>query len=101
MAVCLVGRAETDDGLDLDERWLVGARLGLGNRLPDGSDVGVAVLDRQHLPAVGLVALAHVLREGELGVAVDGDAIVVVEDNELAEAKMTCVGAGLMGDAFL
>ena len=32
---------------------------------------------REHLPTVDLVALGHVLREGELDVAVDGDAVVV------------------------
>ena len=31
------------------------------------------------LPAIGLEALAHILGEGEIGVAIDGDAVVVIE----------------------
>ena len=46
----------------------------------------VAVLDPQHVPAVGLVARGDVLGEGEVGRAVDGDAVVVVEDVELCRA---------------
>ena len=38
-------------------------------------------------PAVGLEALAHVLAERELGLAVDGDAVVVVDPDQLAELE--------------
>ena len=31
------------------------------------------------LPAIWLEALAHILGEGEVGVAIDGDAVVIVE----------------------
>mmetsp|Transcript_70975 Transcript_70975/g.161223 ORF Transcript_70975/g.161223 Transcript_70975/m.161223 type:complete len:327 (+) Transcript_70975:448-1428(+) len=101
MAVSLVGRAKADDSLHLDERGLVSAGLGLCNRLPDCIDVRVAVLDREDLPAVRLVALANVLSEGKLGVAVNGDAVVIVEGYELAEAQVASVSAGLVRDALL
>ena len=85
VAVGLVRGAVADDGPDLDQSWLVGAAPGLCDGLAEGGHVGVAVLDRQHLPAVGLVTLAHVLGEGELG----------------AEAEVARVRAGLVGDALL
>ena len=40
-----------------------------------------------HLPAVALEALAHVLGEGEIGVAIDSDAIVIVEGLKKASRK--------------
>mmetsp|Transcript_118787 Transcript_118787/g.298772 ORF Transcript_118787/g.298772 Transcript_118787/m.298772 type:complete len:236 (+) Transcript_118787:1191-1898(+) len=101
VAVGLVGRAIADNGLHLDERGLVRARLGLCNRLADGIHVRVAILHRQHLPAVGLVALAHILREGKLRVAVDGDAVVIPEGDQLAQAKVPGICARLVGDALL
>ena len=53
----------------------------------DGVHV-VAVADRLHVPAVRLEARADVLGEGQIGRAVDGDVIVVVEDDEPAETLM-------------
>ena len=60
-------------------------------------DVG-DVLD---MPAVGLEALALVLRiEGERRRPVDGDAIVVVEEDELAEPERAGERRGLLRDAL-
>mmetsp|Transcript_16667 Transcript_16667/g.36754 ORF Transcript_16667/g.36754 Transcript_16667/m.36754 type:complete len:486 (-) Transcript_16667:8-1465(-) len=101
MAIRLVRGAEANNGLHLDERRLVSARLRLGDGLADGVHIRVAVRDGEHLPAVGLVALAHILGEGELGVTVNGDAVVVVKGDELPKAQVACVGARLMGDALL
>ena len=53
-----------------------------------------------HVPAVGLEALAHVLGEGEVGGAVDGDVVVVVEQDQLAELLVAGVGGGLAADAL-
>ena len=39
------------------------------------------------VPVIGLEAHGDVLGEGELGGAVEGDEVVVVEDDELAEAE--------------
>ena len=85
--VLLVGRAEADVGAHGDERRPV--RLGLGRRQGgvDRLEV-VAVVDVLHVPAVGLEAAAPVLGEGEVGAAVDADVVVVVEDDELAEAEV-------------
>ena len=42
----------------------------------------------QHVPAVGLEAPADVLGERELGVAVDGDVVVVVDDDQPAQPEV-------------
>jgi hypothetical protein len=79
-------------------------RAGVGVRgvdgLADRVQVGVTVLDVLHVPAVRLVALAHVLGEGDVGVAVDGDVVVVVERRELAEAPVSRQGRALAGHAL-
>src|SRR5258708_34830933 len=40
------------------------------------------------MPAVGLETFAHILLEGDVGIAFDGDMIVVVEVNNIPKAKM-------------
>mmetsp|Transcript_21711 Transcript_21711/g.51621 ORF Transcript_21711/g.51621 Transcript_21711/m.51621 type:complete len:526 (+) Transcript_21711:683-2260(+) len=101
VAVRLVGGPEADGRLHLDERGLVRAGLGLLDGLPDGTHVRVALLHLQHLPAVSLEALPHILSEGEVRMPVNGDAVVVVEGDQLAQAQVAGIGAGLMGDALL
>ena len=36
-------------------------------------------MDVRHIPAVTIEALRHILAEGKIGLAFDGDVIVVVE----------------------
>ena len=56
----------------------------------DGAMHGVAVvaIDGQGVPAVGGETFGDVFGPGEVGLALDGDAVVVVEDDELAEAEV-------------
>ena len=96
-----VGRGWCEGGGHLDEGWAAEVGFCRLDGLVQRLDRVVAVLDDERLPAVGLVALADVLREGELRVAVDGDLVVVVEDDELAEAEVAREGGGLGGDALL
>ena len=94
----LGGRAAGDDRAALDQGRALGLPAGGLEGLGDGRRV-VAV-DVQDVPAVGLEALADVLGEGEVGGAVDGDRVVVVEIDQLAEAEVTGEGGRLGGDAF-
>jgi hypothetical protein len=66
----------------------------------DGRDVGIALIDLLHVPAIGFEALAHVLGEGERGGAVEGDTVVVVEPHQLAQAEVAGQRSGLVGDAL-
>lgn len=60
----------------------------------------VAVLDDDDVPAVSLVALGNILSEGNVGVAVNGNVVVVVDSNEVAELEVASQGAGLTGNAL-
>ena len=60
--------------------------LGLLDGLAQTIHVAVTVLDVLHVPAERLVARAHILGERDVGVAVDGDLVVIVQRNELAQA---------------
>lgn len=60
----------------------------------------VAHHDVLHVPAERLVARGHVLREGDVGVAVDGDPVVVIEDDEFAQAPVPGQRCRLVGDAL-
>ena len=74
-------------------------RRGLLDHRVDRLEV-VDVVEVQHLPAVGLVASGDVLGEGDLGRAVDRDAVVVPEDDEPAEAEVAGERGGLLRDAL-
>lgn len=92
--------AETNGGLQLDDGGLVLALLGLGNGLLNAVEVVVTVADDEDLPAVRLVSLDNVLSEGAVGVTVNGDVVVVVDGNQVAELEVTSQGRGLGGDTL-
>lgn len=101
----LVGGAETDDRLAADEGGLVGVGAGLfDGRLHGGGIVTVHIAD--DVPVVGLEAGRGIVEEpGRCfgtapHLAIDGDVVVVVEGDELAEAQGAGQGAGLVGDPF-
>ena len=85
--VHLVGASVGDVGPDHDERGPAGLRLGRADGRVERVEV-VPVRHVLHLPAVGPVAGADVLVEGQRGVALDGDVIVVVEADQLAEPQV-------------
>lgn len=58
-------------------------------------------LDPLHVPAVRLVPLQHVLGERGGGVALDGDVVVVVDEDEVAELLVAGERGRLGGDALL
>ena len=98
-SVLLVRRPIADVAAHGDERRPGG--LGLGRRQGgvDGRDV-VAVAHPLCVPAVGVEPRAHVLGEGDVGAALDGDVVVVVEDDELAETQVPGQRGGLRGHAL-
>ena len=88
-----------DDGAEDDQCRTHGLRAGRLERLRDRGEI-VAVPDPDDVPSVGLETERHLLAEGERGVAVDGDVIVVVEQGELAQPEMTREGDRLARDPF-
>ena len=96
----LLGGAEPDGGADGDDRGLVLDLLGALDGRQDARDVVVAVGDAGDVPAVGLVALERVLGEGDVGAAVDGDGVVVVENDQTAKLEVPGEARGLVADAL-
>ena len=95
----LVRRAHADGGLAADQGRLVGRGLGGEQGFFDG--IGVMAVDgRNDVPAVGLETLRNVFGEPAFDVAVDGDAVVVPEGDQLAQAEGAGQRAGFVRHAF-
>ena len=97
--VLLVRSAVADMAVEDDEG---GAALGgteFIQRLLDTADV-IGVGDMQDVPAIGAEARADILAESEVGAALDGDVIVVVDPAEIVQAEMTGEGCRFRADAL-
>ena len=99
----LVGRAHADHGFAANQgRAAVGVlRLRLGRF--DGGMHGlrvVAIYRRDHVPAIGLKALGCVVGEPAFHMAVDRDAVVVVQRHQLGQAQRARQRTGFMADAL-
>jgi len=62
---------------------------------------GVGPVDGLDVPAIRLVALGDVLAEGDVGVALDGDLVGVVDDRQVAQLLGARDRGGLAADALL
>ena len=92
-------RTFADDGFAADQRWFVSISFGNVNGFVNG--VGVMAINiGDNLPAIALEALGGVIAKPGLNVAINGDAIVVVECDELSESERTGQGANLVRDTF-
>ncbi len=94
-----VRRALADGGLAADDRRPVGRLARPGDCRVDRVDV-VAVDAGDHVPAVGREALGRVVDEPGRDGAVDRDAVVVVEDDQLVQLPGAGKGRGLVADAL-
>ena len=65
----------------------------------DGGEV-IAVLYSQGLEAEGLHALLHILSEGDIGGALDGNAVGIIENGQLVQLPGAGQRQGLGGDAL-
>ena len=104
--VLLVGCRPADDRAEHDDAGLVSDTLGLLDRLVEGRDVllvGAASgpVDGLDVPAVGLVASGDVLAEGDVGVVLDRDLVVVIDQRQVAEALHGGDRGGLGADPLL
>ena len=93
-----VRRAFADDGLADDDGGLA---LGHARHLDGGADLtDVLPVNAQHIPAIGGEALANVLGMCQSGGTLDGDAVVIVEQDEIVEFQVASQGACLVGGAL-
>ena len=94
-----VRAAFADVGLANDQRGLVGAQLGAGNGL--GHSRGVMAVHRaDHLPAIGLETLGRVVGKPGGHLAVDGNAVVIVQRNQFVQLPGAGQRAGFVADAL-
>src|SRR5438046_818143 len=75
------------------------ASPGGGERRVERTEV-VSVRHALHVPAVALEPLGRIVREREIGLPVNSDAVVVVDPDQPAELQMTGERAGLVRDAL-
>ena len=94
----LVRRTETDGGLAADQRWLVAFACGFDRGLDFFRVVTVNVTD--HLPVVGFETLWRVVGKPAFNFAIDGDAVVIVEGDQFAQAQGAGQRANFVGNAF-
>ena len=95
---CLLRGAKADGGAADDEG---GARVVFGglDGFVDGFHI-VAVVHLLDVPAIGFEARGAVFGEGQVGGAVDGDVVVVVEVDQPSQGEMPGQRGGFGGDAF-
>src|SRR5579859_4697999 len=74
-------------------------RLCALNSLADRVRV-VSVFQYLGMPAVGVEAFCNVFGEGDIGIALDRDMIVVVKEDQVSEAEVACQGGCFRADAF-
>ncbi len=79
-------RAFADNGAAANQRRFLRLGLRRGDRPPNGPVV--VTVDELYVPAVGLEALRHVFRERQRCGAIDGDLVVVIQRDKLAEFQM-------------
>ncbi|SYD71601.1 Uncharacterised protein [Klebsiella pneumoniae] len=94
-----VRRTETDDGLAHQQGRFVGDRPRFFYRAFDGVSV-VTVHAAHHVPAVGFKAFGGVVGEPAFNVAVDGDAVVIIERHQFTQFQGTGQGAHFVRNAF-
>jgi hypothetical protein len=92
-------RAEADGGAAADQHRAFGFGDGGADRLPHFLGV-VAVDVADHQPAVGLEATRRVVGEPAGDIAVDGDAVVVPEGDQLVQAEAAGQRTGFVRDTF-
>ena len=97
--VALGGGGIGDDRPQYDESRALRLVPGILERAGDRLEV-IALIDVQHLPAVGLEAGAHIFPERDLGMSVDRDVVVVVDQVDAAQPEKPRHGSSLAPDAF-
>ena len=93
-----VGRAFADHGLAADQCGLV-RPLGFGNRRVNCSHI-MPIDARYHVPAIGFKALWRVVLEPALDLAIDRDAVIVIQHDQFRETQGTRQRADFMTDAL-
>ncbi len=84
----LVGRAVADGGTDDHQRRSPGVGDGFAQRDVERREIGVAIVDAQHLPTVRREPTTDVLGERQRGGTVERYVVAVVEANQFPEPQV-------------
>src|SRR5439155_19808297 len=96
LGALFVRRAVADDGLAADQRRTIARRARRLDRAAHRA--GIEAVDvGHHVPAVAAKALRSIVGEPAAHPAVDGDAVVVVEDNEFPQPQRALPRARIVG----
>ncbi len=95
-----------DHGAQGDDRWAGSFGLGGTDGLVQCLEVfdvfaGDGPINTLGVPAVGIVATQYIFGEGDVGVVFDGDLVVIVDYDKVAQFLVTSQRGGFGGDAFL
>ena len=93
-----VGAALADVGFAGDECGLVGAVFGGGDGAADS--LHIVAIHGDDIPTVGLEASGGVVDEPRRDLAIDGNAVVVIQSDEFVQLPSASQGAGLVADAL-
>ncbi len=99
LGALLVRRTPADDRLAADQRGPVRLGFRRPDRALDGGRI-VTIHVAHDVPSIGLEATRRIVREPAVDFAVDRDAVVVVETDQLAELQGAGERAGLVRHAF-
>ncbi len=94
-----VRRTKTNDGFAHQQGRFVGDRTRFFYCAFDGVSV-VTVHAAHHVPAVGFKAFRGIVGEPAFNVAVDGDAVVIIEGHQFAQLQGPGQGAHFVRNAF-
>ena len=99
LGVLAVGRAVADVAIDDDQLGAIlhVERVGIG--VCEGYQI-VGVADVLDIPTIGCEPCGHIFVVGEIGVALDGDVVVVVDPAQVRKFQMPGDRRGFRGNSF-
>mmetsp|Transcript_77458 Transcript_77458/g.90259 ORF Transcript_77458/g.90259 Transcript_77458/m.90259 type:complete len:212 (-) Transcript_77458:228-863(-) len=83
-----------------DHLWLATNCTCFSHRRSHAIEIGVSILHNDGVPSQSLHLGLCLLCEGDAGVAINGNFVVVVDHNELLQTQMTSQRDGLLRDAL-
>lgn len=92
--------AESNGRAELDHRWLILDSLALLDSRLDRVQVVVSIANGLNVPSVCLHSLVDILGERTVDVTINGNMVVVVNGDQVAQLQMTGKGSGLAGNTL-
>src|SRR5215831_10697820 len=85
--------------VDNDKRRAIRSFLEDGERASEHFQI-IGVADSSHIPAISKKARCNIITERYIGMALNSDAVVVVDPAQVVELKMASQRRGFVGNAF-